>query len=68
MTQFIIRAAQSAFNQAGYSRDETYKQAQMVAGYMMAHLDECKATYRTDDELELAYKLARAMIAEALPS
>lgn len=64
MVQFIVRSAQSAFNEAGFDRDETYAQAQVVAEYMLEHLSECKAAYGLDDEFELAYKIARTMISE----
>jgi hypothetical protein len=58
MDQFIIRSAQSAFNRAGYRWDEAYRQAQMIADYMLSHLDQCRAAYGVDDEFELAYRMA----------
>ncbi len=65
MTQLIIRAAQSAFNKAGYQRDEGYRQAQIVAEYMMANLNMCRATYGVEDEFELAYQMARTVAEDA---
>lgn len=62
MVQFIVRAAQSAFNEAGYTKDEAYRLAQMVVCYMLRNLAECRAAYGITDEFELAYYMARDAI------
>lgn len=63
MERFVVRAAQSAFHQAGYSRQEALRQAQQVASSMLTNLSACQIAYGINDELELAYQMARQMIA-----
>nr|MBN1228349.1 hypothetical protein [Anaerolineae bacterium] len=66
MVQFIVRAAQSAFNEAGYNKAEGYQQAQKIASYMLANMEICKRSYGIDDELELARQLARMVVANTV--
>ena len=62
MDLFIARAAQTAFNKAGYRKDDALRQGQQVAAYLLANLDECKRQYGIDDEFELAYCMARQQV------
>lgn len=63
MVQFIVRAAQSAYNQAGYDRAEAYRRAYRITEYLMANLDACREKYGLDDLFDLAYRMAREDIA-----
>jgi hypothetical protein len=62
METFIARAAQSAFNRAGYGKEEAYRQARVVADQMLSQLDAFKASYGIMDELELAYQVGRDVV------
>lgn len=64
MEKFIARAAQAAYNQAGYSEYESQLQAQAVAEYVQANLIDCQKLFGIEDELEIAYRLALMLIAK----
>jgi len=60
----LTRAAQSAFNKAGYSRDDAYQNALAIASYLSEpeNLDACRKLYKLDDDAELAYLLAQTLV------
>ena len=62
MEQLIIRAAQSAFNKAGYDKATGYAMAQEIATHMLANLSAYQAQFGEQDEFELAYKIAQAAV------
>jgi hypothetical protein len=66
--QFLARAAQSAFNRAGYDKSEAFHKAQQVADYVEKNLDECRRRFNSEDELELAYRVAQARLNGVLAS
>jgi len=59
----LTRAAQSAYNRAGYPRDEAFRRGEMVAQYLSENLATVRKLTRIDDEIELAYRLAVAIMA-----
>lgn len=60
---FITRAAQSAYNRAGYPKDEAFRRGESVALYVLDNLRTCQKLYRIEDEFELAYRVAQTMVA-----
>ena len=63
METFIARAAQTAYNRAGFPKDEAFERAQQVAEYVIDNLPACQKLYHVDDELELAYRVAQTLVA-----
>lgn len=63
METFIARAAQTAYNRAGFPKDEAYNRAQQVAAYVLDNLSTCQKLVHVQDELELAYRIAQEMVA-----
>lgn len=59
----LTRAAQSAYNRAGYPRDEAFRLGEIVAKYLSENLATVRKLTRIDDEVELAYRLALAIMA-----
>jgi len=62
MTIFLARAAEAIYVRAGYERRQAFVHGQIVADYLMAHLDECRGQFQVEDEFELARMLALAML------
>ena len=62
MVTFITRAAQSAFNEAGYAKSDAYTQAQEIAEYVLDNVDSIQPLFGTNDEFELAYRVASSMV------
>lgn len=60
----VTRAAQSAFNSAGFARDDAYQNALAIASYLSEpeNFDACRRLYRIDDDSELAYRLAKTLV------
>ena len=63
MNLFITRAAQTAFNRAGFPKDEAFRRGEQVASYVLDNLRTCQKLYRIEDEFELAYRVAQTMVA-----
>jgi hypothetical protein len=63
MNVFVTRAAQSAYNRAGYPKEEAYQRGEHVARYVQENLNTCKKLYQIEDEFELAYRVAQTMVA-----
>jgi len=59
----LTRAAQSAYNKAGYPRDEAFRLGEIVAEYLSENLATVRKLTHIDDEIELAYRLALAIMA-----
>lgn len=59
----LTRAAQSAYNKAGFPRDEAFLLGEQVARYVNENLATMTKLCHTDDEVELAYRLAQAIMA-----
>jgi len=62
MTHLLARTAEAIYIRAGYDRGQAFTQGQVVADYLVAHLDECRRQFNVEDELELARMLALAMV------
>jgi hypothetical protein len=60
----VTRAAQSAFNKAGYSRDDAYQNALAIASYLSEpeNYEACRKLYQINDDSELAYRLAQTLV------
>jgi hypothetical protein len=58
----LTRAAQSAYNKAGFPRDEAFERGEEIARYVHENLDVVQKLYHLDDEIELAYRVALAMV------
>lgn len=65
MERFVVRAAQSAFHRAGYSREDAHNQAQSLAASLLANLSTYQAQYGINDQIELAYQMARQAVVHA---
>ncbi len=65
MVHLITRAALSAFDQAGYAREESTQYAQLVACYTIANLTESRSQFGVESEIALAYQIAHKAIAQA---
>ena len=65
---FLARAAQTAYNHAGYEKSEAIRKAQQVAEYVQKHLDECRRQFKIEDEIELSYRVAQARLDGILSS
>lgn len=63
MNIFVTRAAQTAYNRAGYPKEEAYQRGERVARYVQENLNTCKKLYHVEDEFELAYRVAQTMVA-----
>lgn len=63
MQIFITRAAQTAYNRAGFPKDEAFQRGQKVAAYVLDNLRTCQKLYHIEDEFELAYRVAQTMVA-----
>lgn len=59
----LARAAQSAYNRAGFPKDEAFRRGEQVARYVHENLDIVQKLYHMQDEIELAYRVAMAMVA-----
>jgi hypothetical protein len=59
----LARAAQSAYNRAGFPKDEAFQRGQQVARYVHENLDTVQKLYHMEDEIELAYRVAMATVA-----
>jgi hypothetical protein len=64
MTTLLARTAEAIYVRAGYERGHAYTQGQVVAEYLVAHLDECRQQFNVEDEFELARMLALAMVGQ----
>lgn len=62
MAHLLARTAEAVYVRAGYEREQAFRHGQVVADYLMAHLDECRQQFHIDDEFELARTLALAML------
>jgi hypothetical protein len=62
----LARAAQAAYNKAGFPRDEAFRRGENVARYIQENLEMVQKLYHIDDEIELAYRLAQATMAYEL--
>jgi len=60
----VTRAAQSAFNKAGYNRDEAYQNALAIASYLSEpeNFETCRKLYQIGDDWELPYRLAQTLV------
>jgi hypothetical protein len=67
MSTFVERAAQSAFHEAGYAKIDALLWARKVTDFLENHYSQCVQKYGTDDELELARRLAEDFIANMRP-
>ncbi len=63
MNIFVTRAAQTAYNRAGYSKEEAFQRGEHVARYVQENLSACRKLYHVEDEFELAYRVAQTMVA-----
>ena len=61
MDRFMVRAAQSAFTQAGYNRADAYRNGQMVAASVLENLGDYRDAYGENDAVELTYRVARRL-------
>jgi hypothetical protein len=68
MTLLLARTAQAIYVRAGYGREQAFNQGQIVADYLIRHLDECRCQFGTQDEFELARMLAMSMLGPARTS
>jgi hypothetical protein len=63
MELFVARAAQSAYNKAGYPKDEAFRYGQQIARYLSENLPMVRKLYHVDDEFELAFRVAQTLVA-----
>ena len=63
MDMTLTRAAQSAYNHAGYPKDEAFRRGEQIARYVHENLDTVAKLFHLEDEIELAYRVALATVA-----
>ena len=61
-TQFAVRAAKSAFSQAGFPTAVAAERGQQTVSFIMNNLDDFVVKYGTDDLMDLANMVARDAI------
>ncbi len=59
----LTRAAQSAYNRAGYPKEVAFQRGEQVARYVHENLAIVRKLFHLDDEVELAYRVALATVA-----
>ncbi len=59
----LTRVAQSAFNKAGYSKDDGYKFAQQVVEDVIANLSEYQEAYKLIDIDEIVEMVSKDVVA-----
>jgi hypothetical protein len=58
----LARAAQSAYNRAGFPKEEAFRRGEEVARYVRENLETVRKLYHLEDEIELAYRVALATV------